>query len=169
MQVHTLDYWIESQVIQWLKKLVHIWQNFSCKANCGPDNKARPVGISDNKGKYHDLVCTKYQNITLTYWFNMAFTILTLKEPVFVLVVLDRRITTNRPPEGFKLLPIASNRTKTMSLCILHSHLTPPLEGPLQYPRHLLNIYGVPPPGAHELWGWLLINRREDARRFIET
>ena len=98
----------------------------------------------------------------------MAFTILTLDEPVFVLVVLDRRITTNRPPEGFQLLPIASNRTKTMSLCILHSHLTPLLEGPSQYTRHL-NINGVPPPGAYELWGWQLVNRREGARRFIET
>ena len=91
----------------------------------------------------------------------MAFTILTLDEQVFVLVVFDRRITPRR-------LQIASNRTKTMPLCILRSHLTPPLEGPLQYTRHL-NINGVPPPGAHELWGSLLVNRREDARMFIET
>ena len=43
------------------------------------------MGISDNKGRYNELVYTKYQNIALAYWFNTGFTITRVDEPVFVL------------------------------------------------------------------------------------
>jgi len=35
--------------LQWLQKLVHIWQNFPCKANCGSDNKLNLWGFSVTK------------------------------------------------------------------------------------------------------------------------
>ena len=63
--------------IQWLQKLVHIWQFFPCKANCGSDNKAKLVTFFCNKAKYCGPVCTKYQNISFMYWFNTAFTMTT--------------------------------------------------------------------------------------------
>ena len=68
---------LSTYFLQWLKKLVHIWKKFPCKVNCGPENKAKLVGIFDNKAKYHVFVWTKYQNISLTHWFNTRFTMAT--------------------------------------------------------------------------------------------
>jgi len=70
--------WAQQQVkplVQWLKKLVHIWQKFPCKANCGSDNKAKLVWIFCNKARYRGPVCTKCHNISFMYWFNTGFTI----------------------------------------------------------------------------------------------
>ena len=68
---------IKAVLLQWLKKLVHIWQFFPCKANCGSDNKAKLVGVFCNKAKYCGPVCTKCQNISFMYWFNTALTMTT--------------------------------------------------------------------------------------------
>ena len=53
--------------IQSLQKLVHIWQNFPWKVNCGPENKDKIVGIFGNKERYIVFVCTKYRNIGFIY------------------------------------------------------------------------------------------------------
>jgi len=65
--------------IQWLQKLVHIWQIFPSKANGGSGNKAKLVGIFSHKAKYHGPVCTKCQNISFMYWFNTGFTMTTTR------------------------------------------------------------------------------------------
>ena len=40
--------------------------NFPCEADCGPENKAKLVGIFYNKAKHLIFVHAKYQTITLT-------------------------------------------------------------------------------------------------------
>ena len=69
--------WLRRVVLQWLQKLVHIWQPFPCKANCGSNNKAKLVRIFCSKAKHCGPVCTKCQNISFMYWFNTGFTMTT--------------------------------------------------------------------------------------------
>jgi len=69
--------WLRRVVLQWLQKLVHIWQLFPCKANCGSNNKAKLVRIFCSKAKHCGPVCTKCQNISFMYWFNTTFTMTT--------------------------------------------------------------------------------------------
>ena len=63
------------QYIQWLKKLIHKRSNFTCEPNCGSNNKGKPMWIFSNKGRYLFLCHAKVQNFSLSYWFNIYFTI----------------------------------------------------------------------------------------------
>jgi len=47
-------------IVQWATKLIHRSSNFACESNYSPENKGKPVGICDNKARYHVICCTKH-------------------------------------------------------------------------------------------------------------
>ena len=62
-----------SVYVQWAKKLIHRRSNFACESNYGPENKDKPVGICDNKARYHILCCVKHQIFGFFCWFDIDF------------------------------------------------------------------------------------------------
>ena len=68
ISAHTSD-------LQWAKKLSHKRSNFTCQPNSCSNNKAKPVGNFNNKGR-HLIPChPKVQKFSPCSYFNIYFTI----------------------------------------------------------------------------------------------